>query len=436
MDAERVLAGRFELERRVEEGGFGEIHRALDRRTGQPVAIKLLLKMEPQIRTRFTREIEILSTLDHPGIVRYLGHGLTPRGVPYLAMEWLDGEDLHTRLRRQRLTLLETLDLARCVAMALAEAHRRNIVHRDLKPANLFLPASRPERVKILDFGIAYEPARTALTQPGEALGTPGYMSPEQIQGMGDPTPRADVFALGCVLYECLAGEAAFDSEYPVARLTKILFEDPPSLATRRPGIPEALDALVMQMLAKAPDERPADAAAVAEALTRLQARAGEEAVVPSLGEGSLPIASRPTRPMNLALTERERWLVTVLLVGAEQGSGAGEAAPAAQAAVETKAAARGAPVSAEESTLTLAGHRRARPPGFRAVQDLVRSEGGQLEVLVDGSLAIRLPESEGAINQVVRIPDWRRGYLERVEEHARILALGRSWGVLATEEG
>jgi tetratricopeptide (TPR) repeat protein len=431
MDAERVLTGRFELERRVGQGGGGEIYRALDRETGQPVAIKFLREMEEQMRTRFAREIEMLSALEHPGIVRYLGHGLTLRGVPYLAMEWLAGEDLHTRLRRRRLTLLETIELGRCVATALAEAHRRGIVHRDLKPSNLFLPAGCPERVKILDFGIAYEPARTALTQPGHIVGTPGYMAPEQIQGTGQPTPRSDVFSLGCVLFECLAGEAAFDSEHPMARLAKILFEDPPRLAMRRPGVPAALDALVMQMLVKVPEARPTDAAAVAEALTRLQAKLSEEAPVSPPVEGSLPGGSEMIRPVSLALTDRERWLVTVLLVGAEQRRGEDEAALAEQATIQAKATVGGAAALGEEGeevTRTLEGQRGPRPPELPAVRDLVRSEGGDLEVLLDGSLAIRLVESEGTVNQVARTARCALALRPLLPGRAMALAMGPMW--------
>src|SRR5262245_12750307 len=150
-----VLGERFELEQRACAGGMGEVFRAKDRASGEAVAVKVLLEKRAHDQARFAREAKVLAELSHPAIVRYVAHGVAPSGEPYLAMEWLDGEDLSKRLKRGRLTVDETVALGRRVAHALAAAHERSVVHRDLKPGNLFLSGRDLECVKVLDFGIA-----------------------------------------------------------------------------------------------------------------------------------------------------------------------------------------------------------------------------------------------------------------------------------------
>src|SRR5262249_47784594 len=150
----------------------------------------------------------------HPGIVRYVAHGVTHEGKPYLAMEWLSGETLSARLAGVGLSIAESVTLAAHVAAALGAVHRRGLVHRDLKPANLLLEGGAIESIKLIDFGIARLPnAGVRLTLPGATLGTPGYMAPEQIRAAADVDARADVFSFGCVLFRCLAGRTAFAGE-------------------------------------------------------------------------------------------------------------------------------------------------------------------------------------------------------------------------------
>jgi serine/threonine protein kinase len=175
----------------------------------QTVAVKLLQAGDhSQAAERFAREAQVLCELRHPGIVEYLAHGVTGDGQPYLAMEWLAGEDLARRLARGALSLADSLTLLRRTASALAVAHQRGIVHRDLKPSNLFLRGGEVERVAILDFGIARRRALShAITATGGVIGTPAYMAPEQARGERDLTPAVDVFSLGCVLFEI--GDAA-----------------------------------------------------------------------------------------------------------------------------------------------------------------------------------------------------------------------------------
>ncbi len=301
-----TIAGRFEIEACANTGGMGEVYRARDRATGEPVAIKVLIHNQALERIRFAQEINVLAGLRHPGIVNYIAHGRTTAGLPYFVMEWLDGEDLGTLLARRRLSVHESVDLLTRVAEILAAMHAQGIVHRDLKPTNLFLIGGEVGRVKVLDLGIARLLGRTMhLTISGTVVGTPGYMAPEQARGGDALDARVDIFSLGCVLFECLTGAPAFAGEHIMAILGKILFEEPPKIAETRPDVPPALDALIARMLAKDPAQRPRDGAEVV-------------AVITSLGEDALLDASVEDieRPLQLVLTGRERRLFAVVIVG------------------------------------------------------------------------------------------------------------------------
>ncbi len=359
MDPGTVVAERFEIERHVTSGGMGAVYRARDLHTGLAVALKVMLPAEstrdpPALagdeRERFEREARALAELRHPGIVRYVDHGLTSAGEPYLAMEWLEGEDLGRRLARAPLRALESVRLACTLASTLAPAHARGVIHRDLKPSNLFLPGGDLARVRILDFGVARMEGDTrAATRSGTLLGTPGYMAPEQARGDRDVDARVDVFALGCVLFECLVGRPAFKGEHVMAVLAKILLEESPRLRDHRPDLPDALDALLASMLAKDRDARPLDAAAVAQALEALLAAD----VVPA---DALPPVERPTRA---SLTTGEQNVVSVVVAAEAYG-------------LDTAVAA----------TLTPDG---ATAKGER-LREAVAPFGARLEVLADGS--------------------------------------------------
>lgn len=263
MNPGTVLDDRFELERAVAEGGMGAVWLATDRSTGERVAIKVVRDPSDDLFERFAREIDVLREVDHAAIVRYVAHGSTG-GEPWLAMEWLEGEDLGDRLARGALDVADTLDLARRVAGALAATHRRGIVHRDLKPSNVFLVGREASAAKLLDFGTARPiRPRRALTQTGMLVGTPFYMAPEQARGQRDLDARADVFALGCVVHECLAGAPPFGGVDLLAVLAKILLEPAPPLCGLRADVPRWLESLVLRMLAKEPSARPPDGEAV-----------------------------------------------------------------------------------------------------------------------------------------------------------------------------
>ena len=321
-----VFEERFEALRKAGAGSMGTVFRAVDRSAGGWVAVKILREQTVQDVERFAREGSILAGLGHPGIVRYVAHGVTAAGEHYLAMEWLDGEDLAARLARRGLTGAETLALARRAAAALAFAHERGLVHRDLKPSNLFLVGGDVERVKIVDFGIARLGCEgKRLTSTGVLLGTPGYIAPEQIQGASTHDPRADVFSLGCVLFECLAGRPAFEGTNAVAVLAKILLQEVPRARAIRAAVPELLDDLVARMMARDLSARPPDAAAVLAELDRIDALD----IVGGLGAPAGSASRPPELPREpVALTLNEQRLVTVVLAGDADEEAAGAPRP------------------------------------------------------------------------------------------------------------
>ncbi len=294
---------------------MGAVFRGLDEETGHPVAIKHLLPGAVHHLARFEREIAILRELSHPGIVRYVAHGrasvpaagsvLTRGDELVLVLEWLEGESLGKRLRRGGLGVAEAVDLVRRVATALGEAHRHNIVHRDLKPSNVLLEACDAARPKVLDFGIARRASLgEELTQAGVVLGTPGYMAPEQVRGDGRIDHRADVFALGCLLFTCLTGRRPFGGGDDVATLLRLLLEPAPSLLSLRPDLSPELDRLLMRLLAPDPAARPDDGHAVAREIERLGPLEGD--------------APEPSAAAGPGLTVTERRVVSVVLAELE----------------------------------------------------------------------------------------------------------------------
>jgi tetratricopeptide (TPR) repeat protein len=301
-----VVAGRFHVEARAGEGGMAVVYRARDVLTGQPVALKVLRDEAGVDAERFVREAVLLAGLSHPAIVRYIAHG-TLGTRPWLAMEWLVGEDLDTRLGRAPLTVEESVALARRVCEALAVVHPRGVVHRDIKPANIFLPDGDVRRARLLDFGIARREGVRAATGTGVVMGTPGYMAPEQVRGDRGIDGRVDIFAVGCVLFECLTGHPAFDGATPLAILARILMDDAPRASTLRPALPPALDDLVARMVARNREARFAD---VGAALAALDALGALDAV-----------AGTPTSVRPAALTHAERRIVCVVAAAvAESG--------------------------------------------------------------------------------------------------------------------
>jgi tetratricopeptide (TPR) repeat protein len=276
---------------------MGSVFLAQDRRDGRPVAIKVMATARDDI-ARFRREAKVLAALSHPGIVRYITHGEAgPERQPFLVMELLEGEDLRQRLKRQGLTIPQALQLIQKVAEALAFAHGRGVIHRDIKPSNIFLVGGDPGRVKLLDFGVARAPVRSdQSTATGLVLGTVGYMAPEQVLGSRDTSPAADVFSLGCVLFECLTGRPLFDGSNGAALFAQAVLERLPRPSTLRREVTDAMDQLVAQLLAWNREARPSDGSRVL-------------ALLAALG----PVPADATPPPRISISDTERRVVSVI---------------------------------------------------------------------------------------------------------------------------
>lgn len=271
----RLIQGRYRLHEVIGRGGMGEVWRATDEALGRRVAVKCLRPLGPQrdpasltvLRERFRREARVAAALQHRGITVVHDFGESD-GVLFLVMELLDGRNLSQLLtdnRKDPLPVAQVVDIAEQVADALAYTHRQGVVHRDLKPANIVRLGDGA--VKICDFGIARFAAdigfTSRLTGTGIAMGTPHYMSPEQIGGGGEIDHRSDLYSLGCVLYEIATGAPPFDLEDTWAVLVGHRDTTPAPLRSHRPELPAALDLLVLDLLAKSPEARPSDAAEI-----------------------------------------------------------------------------------------------------------------------------------------------------------------------------
>ncbi|WP_437338809.1 serine/threonine-protein kinase [Sorangium sp. So ce394] len=395
MSHAEVVAGRFVLEGEAAAGGMGTVYKAHDRLGGASVALKIVrLRSAIQVE-RFEREAALLAALVHPGIVRYVAHGSTPEGDRYLAMEWLDGEDLAARLARRVLPASEGLSLVRRAADALAFAHARGIVHRDIKPSNLFLPGGDAGRVKLVDFGIARPSADAGrVTITGGVLGTPGYMAPEQVEARSAPDPRSDVFSLGCVLFECLTGQPAFAAASPMAALSKMLLEDPPRLRDARADAPAPLDELVARMLSRQPGDRPRDGAEVAAEIDRIAAMAGAWIAPPDAPtlSGSVPPGA-PTR------------------AGSARGRGPGPRERAALTLDEQRvaslvflgAADHGAVAEVDRGALGEAGSPPASSSRGAEIRALVELHGGRLTQLAPGVDLVVMSGPGSAVDRAER---------------------------------
>ncbi len=277
-DSALVMGGRFVIEREVGRGGVGIVFRALDRITAQTVALKVIAisGVDAGEEARFAREGRILAGLSSPGIVKVVAFGQLDEGQPFVAMEWLEGEDIAQRQKRKPVTVAEAIDIAAQVSDALANAHEHGIVHRDVKPSNVFLVGSGENQVgemtiKLVDFGVASaEDAR--LTKTGAIVGTPAYMAPEQARGESEVDIRSDIYSLGATLFEMLTGRPPHVGPTPIAVLAKLVTTPAPRLRELFPDAPLALDELIGQLLSTFPDERPSSAADVSRELRRIRA--------------------------------------------------------------------------------------------------------------------------------------------------------------------
>jgi serine/threonine protein kinase len=283
----RALDDRYELHVPIGEGAFGRVYQGRDRRLARPVAVKVIKPWwteDPEWVETFERETQLLARVSDPGIVQIFDVGHAPEGLYYVS-ELVDGEDLARRLRRGPVPAWQACAIAGQLCRALAHAHQQRIVHRDVKPANILL--SHRGRVKVGDFGVARLAEGSSDAATATIVGTPRYMAPEQARGL-TTTPATDVYSVGVVLYEMLAGRPPFTGESVAQLALSHVQETPPPLSAR---LPPSLVAIVARALAKDPAQRYADGAEMADALVQARRQS----------------ADRSRRPASASLRARER---------------------------------------------------------------------------------------------------------------------------------
>jgi serine/threonine protein kinase len=415
--------GEYQIVGQLGQGGMGAVFEAVHDETQLRVAIKMLLphlSQQPEVVRRFFNEARAVGMIGHPSVIDVFDVGVLPDGAAYMVMEFLDGETLGAHLKRNGRLGPAALPIVRDIAGALMQAHARQIIHRDLKPENVMvMPATGGGvRVKVLDFGIAKiaQDAELAAgmgvrTKTGVVLGTPTYMSPEQCLGskVGAPT---DVYALGAVMHQLLAGQPPFVGTGIGEVLAMHILDAPPPLSTLVPGIDPALEGLVLHMLDKQADNRP-NMTAVSRALEQLMA--GERP------QGRTVITASSSAPTQLSLerppapSRRGRWLAL----------GVGLAVTAATVAILLTRAPHAVTPAAAPPTVAASTPPTAKiaPTGARVVAAadlilwLVKSEPSHADVvrLSDGALLGRTPwyteqpSANGRVEVVVR----KSGFVE-----------------------
>ncbi|MFZ5470035.1 MAG: serine/threonine protein kinase [Myxococcota bacterium] len=301
-----AVLGEYQVTERVGEGGMGIVYRGVQPRINKRVAIKVLkpeIAADPSQVDRLVAEAQAVNAIGHRGVVDIFGFGQLPDGRHYIVMEYLEGQGLDVYLHRHGpLSPAEAVSFLEEICAALGSAHTAGIIHRDLKPSNVFI-VDQPDGthyVKLLDFGLAKRSVsphgRSAQTSKQQIVGTPEYMSPEQIRGE-EVGPYTDLYALGVVAFELLTGRLPFEAPSPYEIISRHLERPPPLPSSFESGLPASIDALVLSMLEKAPSRRPASAALVRAQLRQISRE---------LASASTAIASVPLRMVTPAPLSRE----------------------------------------------------------------------------------------------------------------------------------
>ena len=308
------LGDRYRIEAVIGEGGMGIVLAAFDERLARRVALKLLdpkRSASPLRCHRFLREARAVAMLESEHVVRVYDAGVFDGAGAYLAMERLEGTDLRKALRgRDRLAPDEAVEILVQTCRAVAAAHAGGIIHRDLKPANIFLVHSVDgTRVKVLDFGISKitseQDTESSLTDTGSALGSPRYMSPEQVRDAKRVGPASDIWALGVILYELLAGTTPFVADTAPGVYAQIIADPPPPLRDLRADVPSALEAICMRCLQKRPEHRYRDVATLARALASFARGDGETKEAGGTTDHQTDVSEVTLDPVNPERTSR-----------------------------------------------------------------------------------------------------------------------------------
>jgi len=304
-----LVAGRYVVDEVLGEGGMATVYGGRHKLTDRPVAIKIMnpmLATDVVVRERFRREAKNAQKLSHPNIIEIHDQGDTEDGTAYIVMERLRGESLADVIGQGPIDVDRALNLMAQISRGIARAHDLGVVHRDIKPENIFVCRKEDggEIAKILDFGIAKSRHDARLTNQGELFGTPQYMAPERITGT-DPGPASDLYSLGVVFYEMLTGDLPFHAPDIATFFVMHMTEPPKSMRAKSPRIPKELDALVLSMLAKRPEERPVDGHAILRELgIIMEAREVVEASPQTISEPPPP----SDEPATIATSGVEVW--------------------------------------------------------------------------------------------------------------------------------
>jgi serine/threonine protein kinase len=409
--------GNYRVIRQLGEGGMGVVYEAVREDIGVRAAIKVLrleFARHPEIAARFFQEARAANLIQHPGIVRIFDYGQLPSGSAYLAMEYLDGESLRARLlTEERLSEAVTLRIGRQIASALATAHASQVVHRDLKPENVMMvpdvEAPSGERAKIVDFGIAKLQSGAGMlqTRANMLMGTPVYMSPEQCRGARNIDEKVDVYALGVMLYEMLAGRPPFLANAPGEYIAMHMYQEPPSLRQVIPDVDRSLEQLIATMMSKEATARPSMLEA-AQVLKDLGNLTSDVVSVRALQDGST-VASRisaslrpPVLPETLPLPSTA--LASPLVEVAGQ---AGYAMPASNRAQTSGAKVMSGPMPQVVSPPPAPNQDPTLKTGAEAQNDALKTVARSAEGL-DPPTEVNSADSEATRLMTSDRPEWK----------------------------